>query len=153
VDTSSRSEQISRKLEQTVRPAFTDWRITMKNSLTAGFAALLVLLAVGSAGAHNKSYSGTVIASQIASWGSVGIWEKKLNCHGEADCSRALVRAGGKYVLATGNGTYALSDQTMAARYAAQKVTVMGAFDSSKKTIEVAGMQVYNSPAVNAGLQ
>jgi hypothetical protein len=125
----------------------------MKKSLTAGLVALLASLTVGSFAAQSGSYSGTVTASQIASSGSIGIWEKKLNCHGEADCARVLVRAGGKYVLVTSKGTFALSDQTKAAQYAAQKVTVTGAFDSSKKTIEVADMQVYNSSAANAGVQ
>lgn len=126
----------------------------MTKSLTVGCAALLALLAAGSVAAQNQSsYIGTVTASQIASTGSIGMWEKKLNCHDEADCARVLVRAGGKYVLATSKGVYALSDQTKAAQFVAQRVTVTGAFDSSKKTIEVADVQAYNPSAVNAGLQ
>jgi hypothetical protein len=126
----------------------------MTKSITVGFAALLAFLTVGSVAAQDqKSYSGTVTASQIASTGSIGIWEKHLNCHGEADCARRLVRAGGKYVLVTSKGVYALSDQTRAAQFVAQKVTVTGAFDSSKKTIEVADVQIYNPSAATAGLQ
>jgi hypothetical protein len=114
----------------------------------------LAFLVVGSVRAQDqKSYSGIVTASQIASTGSIGTWEKKLNCHGEADCARKLVRAGGTYVLITSKGVYTLSDQTKAAQFAAQRVTVTGGFDKSKKTIEVADVQMYNPAAASAGLQ
>jgi hypothetical protein len=83
----------------------------------------------------------------------VGIWEKKLNCHGEADCAQRLVAAGGKYVLVTTKGVYQLSDQKKAAHYVAQAVTISGPFDSSTKTIEVADVQIYNSSSQSAGLQ
>ncbi len=125
----------------------------MKNSLVAGCAALLVLLASSFALAQDQTIVGKVTASQIASTGSVGIWEKHLNCHGEADCARTLVRAGGKYVLMTSKGTYELSDQVMAAKFAGQGVAVAGNFDSSKKTVAVANMEMYNSSAVSAGVQ
>jgi hypothetical protein len=126
----------------------------MTKRMLGGFAALLVLVAVGSAAAQNQSsLTGTVTASQIASTGSIGIWEKKLNCHGEADCAQRLVQAGGKYVLVTTKGTYQLSDQAKAAQFVAKEVTVAGTFNNSKKTIEVADVQVYNPSATNAGLQ
>jgi hypothetical protein len=126
----------------------------MRKTLSVGFAAVLAFLVVGSVAAQDqKSYTGTVTASQIASTGSVGTWEKKLNCHGEADCARKLVRAGGTYVLVTSKGVYTLSDQAKAGQFAAQRVTVTGAFDRSKKTIEVADVQMYNPSAASAGLQ
>jgi hypothetical protein len=126
----------------------------MTKSMSVGFAALLAFLVVGSVAAQGqKSYTGIVTASQIASTGSVGTWEKKLNCHGEADCARRLVRAGGDYVLVTSKGVYTLSDQTKAAQFVAQRVAVTGAFDKSTKTIEVADVQIYNPSAASAGLQ
>jgi hypothetical protein len=126
----------------------------MKKSFLASFVASLVFVAVGAAAAQNQSsVSGHVTASQIASTGSVGMWEKKLNCHGEADCAQVLVRAGGKYVLVTPKGTYQLSDQTKAAQFVARKVTVAGNVNNTKKTIEVADVQVYNSSATSAGVQ
>jgi uncharacterized protein DUF5818 len=134
---------------------FTDWGNTMKKMISAGLAALLTLLAVGflAAAQDQSSYTGTVTASQIASTGSVGMWEKKLNCHGEADCAQRLVRAGGKYVLVTSAGVYQLSDQNKAARFVAQQVTVTGSFDRTKKAIEVADVQLYNpSSSTSAGL-
>jgi len=134
---------------------FTDWGTTMKKMISAGLAAVLTLLAVGflAAAQDQNSYTGTVTASQIASTGSVRLWEKKLNCHGEADCAQRLVRAGGKYVLVTSAGVYQLSDQNKAARFVAQQVTITGTFDRTKKTIEVADVQLYNpSSSVSAGL-
>ena len=126
----------------------------MKKTLAACLAAVFSLVAVAAfAAQEQKSYTGIVTASQIASTGGVGIWEKKLNCHGEADCAQRLVAAGGKYVLVTTKGVYQLSDQKKAARYVAQAVTITGPFDSSSKTIEVADVQIYNSSAVSAGLQ
>jgi hypothetical protein len=126
----------------------------MKKTLAACLAAAFALVAVAAfAAQEQKSYTGIVTASQIASTGGVGIWEKKLNCHGEADCAQRLVAAGGKYVLVTTKGVYQLSDQKKAAHYVAQAVTVSGPFDSSSKTIEVADVQIYNSSAVSAGLQ
>src|ERR1700722_2792675 len=93
-------------------------RTQMRNSYIAGGAVLLALVAATFASAQTTTVSGKVTASQIASTGTVGIWEKKLNCHGEADCARALVRAGGKYVLVTNKGTYGLTDQAKAAEFA-----------------------------------
>jgi hypothetical protein len=126
----------------------------MKKSMLVGIAALLVLVTVEfSAAQSQSSVSGRVTASQIASGETVGMLEKHLNCHGEADCATRLVQAGGKYVLVTNKGVYNLSDQTKAAQFVARQVTINGVFDSSKKTIEVADMQIYSPSATNAGLQ
>jgi Protein of unknown function (DUF5818) len=126
----------------------------MRKGATVVLAAVISLVAVGMFASQNQSsYTGIVTASQIASTGGVGIWEKKINCHGEADCARRLVAAGGKYVLVTQKGVYQLSDQKKAGRYVAQAVTITGTFDTSDKTIEVADVQIYNEPATDAGLQ
>jgi hypothetical protein len=127
----------------------------MRKSVLVGCAALLLFAATSFAGApqNQSSIAGVVTASQIASTGSIGIFEKKLNCHGEADCARRLVNAGGKYVLVTTKGTYQLSDQAKAAEFAGKEVTVAGNFDNSKKTVEVADVQIYNSSAASAGVQ
>jgi uncharacterized protein DUF5818 len=126
----------------------------MRMSATVVLAAVISLVAVGAFAAQDQhTYTGIVTASQIASTGGVGIWEKKINCHGEADCARRLVGAGGKWVLVTEKGVYQLSDQKKAAHYVAQAVTITGTFDTSDRTIEVADVQIYNTPAVDAGLQ
>ena len=125
----------------------------MKKSYVAGCAVLLTLLASSFAAAQSQNITGKVTASQIASTGSIGIWEKHLNCHGEADCARTLVRAGGKYVLVTSKGTFGLSDQAKAAEFAGQGVTVAGNIDTSKKTVTVADMEPFNSSAISAGVQ
>jgi hypothetical protein len=125
----------------------------MKKSYVAGCAMLLTLLVSSFAAAQSQNITGKVTASQIASTGSIGVWEKHLNCHGEADCARTLVRAGGKYVLVTSKGTFGLSDQAKAAEVAGQGVTVAGNIDPSKKTVTVADMEPFNSSAVSAGVQ
>ena len=125
----------------------------MKKNLLASCAVLLVVAGSALAAQSQNNIAGTVTASQIASTGSVAMWEKKLNCHGEADCARALVRAGGKYVLVTGNGTYQLSDQAKAGQFAGEKVTVAGNFNTTKKTVQVADVQLYNSSSTSAGIQ
>ena len=69
-------------------------RNVMRRNFLLGCAALLVFASAGFGAAQNQSsITGTVTASQLASTGmtSVGTWEKKLNCHGEADCARVLV--------------------------------------------------------------
>lgn len=125
--------------------------------LMLGVAAVSVFAASSAvrAAQSEKSYTGIVTASQMASTGSssLGLWEKKLNCHGQVDCAQRLVKAGGKYVLVTSKGTFKLNDQTKAAQYVAQRVTVTGDFDNSKKTIEVANIDVYNPNSTTAGVQ
>ena len=127
------------------------------NKIVLSLASMLALLAVTAVATHaQSSYSGVVIASQIASTGgssSVGVWEKKLNCHSEADCSQQLVRGGGKYVLMTAKGVYQLNDQNKAALFAGRAVTINGSFNDKQKTIEVADMQLTNSSATSAGVQ
>jgi len=117
-------------------------------------ATLLISLAVGYVAAQAQStYVGRVTASQIASTGSLGMWMKHLNCHSEADCARRLAQAGGKYVLVTPKGVYDLSDQKKAEQFAGMQVTVSGALDGPKKTIEVAEMQPLNSPVASLSFQ
>ena len=128
----------------------------MRSNFLLGCAALLVFASAGFSAAQNQSsITGIVTASQLASTGttSVGTWEKKLNCHGEADCARVLVRAGGKYVLVTSRGTYQLNNQVQAAQFAGQAVTVAGNFSNQKKTVDVADMQLYKSSTTSAGVQ
>jgi hypothetical protein len=129
-----------------------------KASLMLGLVAVFVFVTASVVQSQGqKSYTGVVTASQIASSGGssgMGIWMKKLNCHSEADCAQRLVGAGGKYVLVTSKGVYQLNDQTKAAQFVAQRVTVTGSFDSVKKTIEVADVQVYSgSSTTSAGVQ
>jgi hypothetical protein len=60
----------------------------------------------------------------------------------DAECAAACVDAhGATYVLYDGRGSYELSDQTIAAKFAAQKVDVAGSLDEKKRTITVASMR------------
>ena len=56
----------------------------------------------------------------------------------DADCVKACVAAhGASYVLFDGKSVYTLSDQQTPAKFAAQKVTVVGTLDAKTKTIQV----------------
>jgi len=56
----------------------------------------------------------------------------------DADCVKACVAAhGASYVLFDGKIVYTLSDQQTPAKFAAQKVTVVGTLDAKTKTIQV----------------
>jgi len=56
----------------------------------------------------------------------------------DADCVKACVAAhGASYVLFDGKGVYTLSDQQTPAKFAAQRVTVVGTLDAKTKTIQV----------------
>jgi hypothetical protein len=129
--------------------------MTTTRSFVISLIGMFAVLFVASVATRAQSgYTGFVTASQIASTGSgIGIWQKKLNCHDEADCAQRLVAAGGKYVLVTSKGVFQLSDQKKAALYAGHSVTVNGVFDTQKKSIEVADMQLYNSTTTSAGVQ
>jgi phage terminase large subunit len=59
----------------------------------------------------------------------------------DADCTKECIRAhGASYVLYDGTNAYMLSDQQAPARFAAQKVTVVGVLDARTKTIAVDSM-------------
>ena len=56
----------------------------------------------------------------------------------DAECARACaVYHGSAYVLEDGKNIYSLSDQKLAERFAAQKVSVVGTLDAKGKTIQV----------------
>jgi len=56
----------------------------------------------------------------------------------DAECAAACIDAhGASYILYDGNNAYSLSDQKAAAKFAAQKVKVVGTLDTKTKTIRV----------------
>jgi len=56
----------------------------------------------------------------------------------DVDCVKACVAAhGASYVLFDGKSVYTLSDQQTPAKFAAQRVTVVGTLDAKTKTIQV----------------
>ena len=56
----------------------------------------------------------------------------------DAECAAACIDAhGAAYVLFDGQNAYTLSDQRMAAKFAAQKVKVVGTLDPKTRTIHV----------------
>lgn len=118
----------------------------IENRMLIATATIIILLAAGAVALRAADrYTGLVTASQIASTGSPGYWERTLNCHDETECSRRLVEAGGHYVLLTSQGVMELSDQDKAAEYAGMAVIVDGTLGSNN-TIDVANIQPYSSP-------
>ena len=56
----------------------------------------------------------------------------------DAECAAACIDAhGAAYILFDGDGSYQLSDQRAAAKFAAKKVKVVGTLDGKTKTILV----------------
>ena len=56
----------------------------------------------------------------------------------DAECVKACIAShGASYVLLDGKDIYTLSDQQTPAKFAAQKVTVVGTLDAKTKTIKV----------------
>jgi hypothetical protein len=56
----------------------------------------------------------------------------------DAECTKACIDAhGALYVLYDGKNSYVLSDQKTPAKFAAQKVKVVGTLDAKTKTIHV----------------
>jgi hypothetical protein len=56
----------------------------------------------------------------------------------DAECAAACIDAhGATYILYDGNNAYSLSDQKAAAKFAAQKVKVVGTLDAKTRTIHV----------------
>ena len=63
---------------------------------------------------------------------------KSMNMGPDAKCVAECVKGmGGKYVLYDGKTAYALSDQKLPGKFAAQKVTVTGTLDAKSNTIHV----------------
>jgi hypothetical protein len=87
------------------------------------------------------SFTGEIMDSQCAAMGSHEMMMDKGGMKndekGKADCTKACVKAGGKYVLydAANKKVYQLSDQTMPEKFAGQMVKVGGTLDG--ETIKV----------------
>ncbi len=59
----------------------------------------------------------------------------------ETKCVRLCVKDGSKYALYDGKNLFTLSDQTAPAKFAAQKVKVIGVLDAKTKVIKVNSIQ------------
>lgn len=105
----------------------------MKNK--AIFAAIFALGALTGI-AQAKTYEGEIMDSGCAKNGSHAQMEKAHGATSDADCTRACVKAGAKYVLYMNGKAYDLDDQSKPAEFAGQKVKVTGKMEQGN-TIKV----------------
>lgn len=59
----------------------------------------------------------------------------------DAACVKLCVKGSGQYALFDGQSVLKLSDQKTPAKFAAQKVTVVGIYDEKAKTIKVSSIE------------
>ena len=97
--------------------------------------ALSLLIVVSlSAAQEPQTFTGTITDSECAT----GDHARMQMGPTDAECVRACIDAhGATYVLYDGTTAYALSDQDAPAKFAAQKVTIVGTLDARTKTIRV----------------
>ena len=102
----------------------------MINTLVRKFAAVLTLaVAVVAVSASPRAISG-VISDDMCKQ------KHMMPGHSSADCTRACVKSGSKYVLLSGDSLFVLSgDKKKIGAFAGQKVTVAG--DVNGSTLEV----------------
>jgi hypothetical protein len=97
----------------------------MKTTIGMLFAAATLAMAAG------HTYTGTVSDNMC------GGSHAMMKVTPDSKCVTECVKAGAKYSLWDGKNNYTLSDQTAAAKYPAQKVTVTGTLDAKTNTIQV----------------
>jgi hypothetical protein len=120
----------------------------------ANWLAVLVLLAAASvvAAANHAaqqqnntplSFTGEIMDSACAALGSHDQMMKKEGIKSAKDCTLQCVKDGSKLVLyAPSNKTvYQLDDQDKSTEFAGEKVTIIGTYDASTKTIRMQSIQ------------
>jgi len=115
----------------------------MKKGVLAFAAVLLVAITSFAADKPATTFSGEIMDSQCAAMGNHEMMMKDAtgtNTKAKAECSKACIKAGGKYVLYDGAAkkVYQLSDQAKPVAFAGQNVTVTGTLDGA--TIKVTGI-------------
>jgi hypothetical protein len=113
---------------------FTERRhILMKPLLLSLFLALLAAVALTGA-ADKQTFTGTITDDMCPKADHSQMQMGPT----DADCAMACVSVhGASYVLYDGKSAYMLSDQRMAEKFSAKKVTVTGTLDTKTKTIQV----------------
>ena len=102
----------------------------MIRNLLAGLLALTGL----SAAQSPQTFTGIVTDDMCAMGGHATMRMGPT----DAECVKACIAShGASYVLLDGKDIYTLSDQQTPAKFAAQKVTVVGTLDAKTKTINV----------------
>lgn len=95
---------------------------------------LMLAVALGAADAP-RTFTG-VITDTLC-----GAGHAMMKAQSDAACVKLCVKGSGQHALFDGQNVLKLSDQKMPAKFAAQKVKVVGTFDEKTKTIKVASME------------
>ena len=70
-----------------------------------------------------------------------GAGHAMMKAQSDASCVKLCVKGSGQYALFDGQNVLKLSDQNTPAKFAAQKVKVVGTYDEKTKTIKVASIE------------
>ncbi len=70
-----------------------------------------------------------------------GATHAMMKAKSDADCVRLCAKGSGQYALFDGQNVWKLSDQKTPAKFAAQKVKVLGTSDDKTKTIKVTSIE------------
>jgi uncharacterized protein DUF5818 len=111
--------------------------------IAVAMGTCLLLLGASLAVAKDKTFSGEIMDSACAKEGSHDAMMKKAGLTDKADCVKACVKMGGKYVLfnAASKTTYELDDQSKPEQFAGKNVKVTGTLDETTKTIHVTSIK------------
>ena len=95
---------------------------------------VMLALAAMAAGQGARTFTGVISDSECSSTDHSHMRMGPT----DAECVKACIAShGASYVLLDGKDIYTLSDQQTPAKFAAQKVTVVGTLDAKTKTIKV----------------
>ncbi|HVH29157.1 MAG TPA: DUF5818 domain-containing protein [Vicinamibacterales bacterium] len=94
----------------------------------------LLLVAALSPAQSKQTFNGVISDDMCAKEGHAGMRMGPT----DAECAKLCVMLhDARYVLVDGKDVYALSDQRVPEKFAAQKVKVVGTLDAGSKTIQV----------------
>jgi len=101
--------------------------------------AVMLMLGATMSFARTRSFSGEIMDSACAKMGSHDAGYSMTNTKTPKDCTLACVKAGSKFVLynSAKKITYQLDNQKEPEQFAGEKVQVIGAYNTSTKTIHV----------------
>ena len=99
------------------------------------FSLTLALAGALSAADAPRTFTG-VITDTLC-----GASHAMMKAQSDASCVKLCVKGSGQYALFDGQNVLKLTDQKTPAKFAAQRVKVVGAYDEKSKTIKVSSIE------------
>jgi len=99
----------------------------------------LVSLMLGLAGALGAADTPRIFTGVITDT-LCGPGHAMMKAQSDAACVKLCVKGSGQYALFDGQNVWKLTDQKTPAKFAAQKVKVVGTYDEKSKTIKVSSI-------------